>query len=63
MGPPRISSVRNLLEKVGDLRGIVILVPSNLTFLIFTDLCLQGQSVSDYHPLFLILGIYLLFKD
>ena len=34
MGPPRISSVRNLLEKVGDLRGIVILVPSNLTFLI-----------------------------
>ena len=63
MGPPRISSVRNLLEKVGDLRGIVILVQSNLTFLIFTDLCLQGQSVSDYHPLFLILGIYLLFKD
>ena len=28
-----------------------------------TDLCLQGQTVSDYHPLYLILGQYLLFKN
>ena len=52
MGPPRVSSVRNLLEKVGDLRGIAILVQSNLAFLTFTDLYLQSQTVSDYHPLF-----------
>ena len=55
MGPPRVSSVRNLLEKVGDLRDIAILVQSNLAFLIFTDLCLHGQTVSDYHPLFYII--------
>ena len=29
MGPPRESSVRNLLEKVGNLRDIAILVQSN----------------------------------
>ena len=29
MGPPNGSSVRNLLEKVGDLRDIAILVQSN----------------------------------
>ena len=53
MGPPRVSSVRSLLEKIGDLRDIAVLVQSNLVFLTFLDLCLQGQTVSDYHPLFL----------
>ena len=38
------------------LRDIAVLVQSNLVFLTFTDLCLQGQTVSDYHPLFLSLG-------
>ena len=33
-----VSSVRNLPEKVGDLRDIAVLVHSNLTFLRFTDL-------------------------
>ena len=28
MGPPRVSSVQNLLENVGDLRSIAILVQS-----------------------------------
>ena len=58
MGPSRVSSVRNLLEKVGDLRDIAILVQSNLAFLIFTDLCLHGQTVSDYHPLFYIIWVF-----
>ena len=31
-GPPRVSSVRNHLEKVGDFRDITILVQSNLHF-------------------------------
>ena len=31
-GPPRVSSVRKLLEKVGDLRGIAVLVQSNWHF-------------------------------
>ena len=48
-----VSSVRNLPEKVGDLRDIAVLVQSNLVFLAFLDLCLQGQTVSDYHPPFL----------
>ena len=52
-----VSSVRNLPEKVGDLRDIAVLVHSNLTF---TDLHLHSQTVSDYHPLFLILGLYFL---
>ena len=55
-----VSSVRNLPEKVGDLRDIAVLVHSNLTFLTFTDLHLHSQTVSDYHPLFLILGLYFL---
>ena len=55
-----VSSVRNLPEKVGDLRDIAVLVHSNLTFLTFTDLHLHSQIVSDYHPLFLILGLYFL---
>ena len=58
MGPSRVSSVRNLLEKVGDLRDIAILVQSNLAFLIFTDLSLHGQTVSDYHPLFYIIWVF-----
>ena len=63
MGPPRVSNVRNLLEKVEDLRGInhYKLVQSNLEFLSSIDLCLQSQTVSDYHPLFLILGLYICF--
>ena len=52
MGPPRESSVRNLLEKVGNLRDIAVLVQSNLAFLTFIDLHLYSQTVSDYHPLF-----------
>ena len=53
MGPPRESSVRNLLEKVGNLRDIAVLVQLNLAFLTFIDLHLRSQIVSDYHPLFL----------
>ena len=53
MGPPRESSVRNLLEKVGNLRDIAVLVQLNLAFLTFIDLHLHSQTVSDYHPLFL----------
>ena len=45
------------------LGDIAVLVQSSLPFLTFTNLCLQGQTVSDYHPLFLILGQYLLFKN
>ena len=52
MGPPRESSVRNLLEKVGNLRVIAVLVQLNLAFLTFIDLHLHSQIVSDYHPLF-----------
>ena len=54
MGPPRESSVRNLLEKVGNLRDIAVLVQLNLAFLTFIDLHLRSQIVSDYHPLFQI---------
>ena len=32
MGPPRESSVRNLLEKVGNLRDIAVLVQLNVEF-------------------------------
>ena len=53
MGPPTESSVRNLLEKVGNLRDIAVLVQLNLAFLTFIDLHLHSQTVSDYHPLFL----------
>ena len=53
MGPPRESSVRNLLENVGNLRDIAVLVQLNLAFLTFIDLHLHSQTVSDYHPLFL----------
>ena len=53
MGPPTESSVRNLLEKVGNLRDIAVLVQLNLAFLTFIDLHLHSQIVSDYHPLFL----------
>ena len=52
MGPPRESSVRNLLEKVGNLRDIAVLVQLNLAFLTFIDLHLRSQIVSDYQPLF-----------
>ena len=52
MGPPRESSVRNLLENVGNLRDIAVLVQLNLAFLTFTDLHFHSQTVSDYHPLF-----------
>ena len=52
MGPPTESSVRNLLEKVGNLRDIAVLVQLNLAFLTFIDLHLRSQIVSDYHPLF-----------
>ena len=51
MGPPTESSVRNLLEKVGNLRDIAVLVQLNLAFLTFIDLHLCSQIVSDYHPL------------
>ena len=53
MGPPRESSVRNLMEKVGNLRDIAVLVQLNLAFLTFIDQHLHSQTVSDYHPLFL----------
>ena len=52
MGPPRESSVRNLLENVGNLRDIAVLVQLNLAFLTFIDLHLHSQIVSDYQPLF-----------
>ena len=52
MGPPTESSVRNLLEKVGNLRDIAVLVQLNLAFLTFIDLHLRSQIVSDYQPLF-----------
>ena len=52
MGPPRESSVRNLLEKVGNLRDIAVLVQLNLACLTFIDLHLCSQIVSDYQPLF-----------
>ena len=52
MGPPRESSVRNLMEKVGNLRDIAVLVQLNLAFLTFIDLHLRSQIVSDYQPLF-----------
>merc|ERR1712024_41015 len=51
-GPPTESSVRNLLEKVGNLRDIAVLVQLNLAFLTFIDLHLRSQIVSDYQPLF-----------
>ena len=38
MGPPTESSVRNLLEKVGNLRDIAVLVQLNLAFFTFTEL-------------------------
>ena len=57
MGPPRESSVRNLLEKVGNLRDSAVLVQLNLAFLTFIDLHLHSQTVSDYHPL-LLNGLY-----
>ena len=53
IGPPRESSVRNLLEKVGNLRDIAVLVQLNSAFLTFTDLHLHSQIVSDDQPLFL----------
>ena len=53
MGPPTESSVRNLLEKVGNLRDIAVLVQLNLAFLTFIDLHLCSQIVSDYQPLFI----------
>ena len=53
MGPPTESSVRNLLEKVGNLRDIAVLVQLNLAFLTFIDLHLHSQIVSDYQPLFI----------
>ena len=52
LGPPTESSVRNLLEKVGNLRDIAVLVQLNLAFLTFIGLHLCSQIVSDYHPLF-----------
>ena len=52
MGPPIESRVRNLLEKVGNLRDIAVLVQLNLAFLTFIDLHLCSQIVSDYQPLF-----------
>ena len=58
MGPPRESSVRNLLEKVGNLRDIAVLVQLNLAFLTFIDLHLHSQTVSDYHPLFYFMWIF-----
>ena len=61
MGPPTESSVRNLLEKVGNLRDIAVLVQLNLAFLTFTDLYLYSQIVSDYQPLFSN-GVFELFK-
>ena len=50
MGPPRVSSVRNLLEKVGDLRSIAILVQSNWHFLHLLICTKPGQIVTVYHP-------------
>ena len=46
MGPRTRSGIS---RRLGD---IAVLVQSKLTFLIFKDLCSQGQTVSDYHPLF-----------
>ena len=63
MGPPTESSVRNLLEKVGNLRDIAVLVQLNLAFLTFTDLHLHSQTVSDYQPLFLMGFFNLFFLD
>ena len=58
MGPPRESSVRNLLENVGNLRDIAVLVQLNLAFLTFIDLHLQsnclGLSTSIYKWVFWI---------
>ena len=62
MGPPRESSVRNLMEKVGNLRDIAVLVQLNLAFLTFIDLHLHSQIVSDYHPLFYFLWVFLQLK-
>ena len=45
MGPPRESSVRNLMEKVGNLRDIAVLVQLNLAFLTFIDLHLQSNCL------------------
>ena len=44
MGPPRESSVRNLLENVGNLRDIAVLVQLNLAFLTFIDLHLHSRN-------------------
>ena len=42
------------MEYVGDLGEVVaVLVQSNLAFLTYTELCLLGQIVSNYLPLFL----------
>ena len=54
MGP----RIRNGISR--RLEDITVLVQSKLAFLTFIDLHLHGQIVSDYHPLFLVLGIYII---
>ena len=49
MGP----RIRNGISR--RLGGIAVLVQSSSAFLTFTDLCLHGQIVSDYHPLISVL--------
>ena len=49
MGP----RIRNGISR--RLVDIAVLVQSNSAFLTFIDLCLQGQIVSDYHPLISVL--------
>ena len=57
-----VSSVQKLLEKIGDLRAIAILVKLNLgIFGICWSTLKPDQIVSDYHPTFFILGIYICF--
>ena len=51
-GASWVSSVRNLLEKVGALSGIAILVQSNWHYWHLLICTKPGQTVSDYHPLF-----------
>ena len=56
MGPPTESSVRNLLEKVGNLRDIAVLVQLNLAFLTFIDLHLRAVKLSRIINLYFQMG-------
>ena len=63
MGPPRVSSVRNLLEKVLRLQRHYSSGPIKLgIFDIYRFTLYAVKFVSDYHPLFMGFLIFYFFK-